>query len=158
MREIRLPSGLAQRHFHIKMPPLSRYKGSAVRPGSRTKVSVPLVLPQTRHPACPGLPWERSASQIDLVTQLLWRGVEGPRRCAQRRFCGRTNGTETFVREPGRTADPSAALGMTKGRVVTFIRGRQIGWTEKKQQVPPLRFALVPRHAGTGGMTISFKT
>jgi hypothetical protein len=34
----------------------------------------------------------------------------------------RTNGTETFVREPGRTADPSAALGMTKGRAVTFVR------------------------------------
>jgi hypothetical protein len=33
------------------------------------------------------------------------------------------------VREPGRTADPSAALGMTKGGVVTFIRGRLIGWT-----------------------------
>jgi len=58
------------------------------------------------------------------------------------------------VREPGRTADPSAALGMTKRRVVTFIRGRQIGWTEKKQQVSPLRFAPVPRRAGTGGMTI----
>jgi hypothetical protein len=28
----------------------------------------------------------------------------------------------------------------------------------KKQQVPPLRFAPVPRHAGTGGMTNSFKT
>ncbi len=27
-----------------------------------------------------------------------------------------------------------------KSRVVTFIRGRQIGWTEKKQQAPPLRF------------------
>jgi hypothetical protein len=38
------------------------------------------------------------------------------------------------VREPGRTAGPSAALGMTKGTVVTLIRGRQIGWTEKKQQ------------------------
>jgi hypothetical protein len=25
-------------------------EGSVVRPGSRTKVSVPLVLPQTRHP------------------------------------------------------------------------------------------------------------
>jgi hypothetical protein len=46
---------------------------SAVCPGSRTKVSVPLVLPQNRHP-------ERSASQIDRVTQSLWRGVEGPRR------------------------------------------------------------------------------
>jgi hypothetical protein len=31
MREIRLPSGLAQRHFHIKMPHLFRYKGPAVR-------------------------------------------------------------------------------------------------------------------------------
>jgi hypothetical protein len=40
-------------------------------------------------------------------------------------------------------------VGMTKGRVVTFIRGRQIGWTEKKQHVPPLRFASI-------GMTISF--
>jgi hypothetical protein len=40
------------------------------------------------------------------------------------------------VREPGRTADPSAALGMTKGRAVTFIRNRQMRWTEKKQQVP----------------------
>jgi hypothetical protein len=31
-------------------------------------------LPQNRHP-------ERSASQIYRVTQRLWRGVEGPRRC-----------------------------------------------------------------------------
>jgi hypothetical protein len=31
-------------------------------------------LPQNRHP-------ERSASPIDRVTQSLWRGVEGPRRC-----------------------------------------------------------------------------
>ena len=82
------------------------------------------------------------------------------------------NGTETFVREPGRTAGPSAppdflskivasvdfmrlstesrircrwksrevgnpgTLGMTEERVVTFIRGGQIGWTERKQQVP----------------------
>jgi hypothetical protein len=59
------------------------------------------------------------------------------------------------VSEPGRTADPSAALGMTKLGVVTFIRDRQIGWTEKKQQ---LHFASVPRQAGTGGMTISFET
>jgi hypothetical protein len=49
-------------------------EGSAVRPGSRTKVSVPLVPPQNRHP-------ERSASPIDCETQCLWRGVEGPRRC-----------------------------------------------------------------------------
>jgi hypothetical protein len=38
-------------------------EGPAVRPGSRTKVSVPLVLPQTRHPACPGVPWNRSEAQ-----------------------------------------------------------------------------------------------
>ena len=30
-----------------------------------------------------------------------------------------------------------------KWRVVTFIRGRQIGWTEKEQRVPPLRCASV---------------
>jgi hypothetical protein len=47
-------------------------EGPAVRPGSHTKLSVPLVLPQNRHPAClacPGppwsLPWERSASRAD---------------------------------------------------------------------------------------------
>jgi hypothetical protein len=49
-------------------------EGSAVRPDSRTKASAPLVLPQNRHP-------ERSALQIYCVTQRLWRGVEGPRRC-----------------------------------------------------------------------------
>jgi hypothetical protein len=38
----------------------SAAEGSAVRPGPRTKVSVPLVLPQNRHPACPGPPWKRS--------------------------------------------------------------------------------------------------
>src|ERR1700733_5926585 len=48
-------------------------EGPAVRPGSRTKVSVPSVLPQNRHP-------ERSATQTDRLTQRLWRGVEGPRR------------------------------------------------------------------------------
>ena len=37
-----------------------------MRPGSRTKVSVPLVPPQTRHP-------ERSAALIYSVTQRLWR-------------------------------------------------------------------------------------
>jgi hypothetical protein len=48
-------------------------EGSAVRPRSRTKVSVPSVFPQNRHP-------ERSAAPIDRVTHHLWRGVEGPRR------------------------------------------------------------------------------
>jgi hypothetical protein len=54
------------------------------------------------------------------------------------------------VREPGRTAGPSAALGMTKGRVVTLIRGCQIGWTKKKQQVP-LRCARM-----TKGRVVTF--
>jgi hypothetical protein len=35
------------------------------------------------------------------------------------------------VREPGRTAGPSATLGMTKGRAVTFVWSRQTGWTER---------------------------
>jgi hypothetical protein len=55
-------------------PPLvipSAAEGPAVRPGSRTKTSVPLVLPQNRHP-------ERSAPQIYPATQRLWRGVEEP--------------------------------------------------------------------------------
>jgi hypothetical protein len=62
-------------------------EGPAVRPGSHTKVSVPLVLPQNRHPACPGLPWERSALQIYRVIQRLWRGVEGPRRSLSYPYC-----------------------------------------------------------------------
>ena len=49
-------------------------EGSAVRPGSHTKVSVPLVLPQNRHP-------ERSASQTYRFIEDLRRGVEGPRGC-----------------------------------------------------------------------------
>ena len=43
------------------------------------------------------------------------------------------------MREPGRTAGPSASLGMTKGRVVTFIRSRWIGWTERNSRSTPLR-------------------
>ena len=48
--------------------------------------------------------------------------------------------------EPRRTAGPSAAL--RSGRddkwwVVTFIKGRQIGWTEKTQQAPSLTSHLV---------------
>jgi hypothetical protein len=49
----------------VTAPPFvipSEAEGPAVRPGSRTKVSVPLVLPQNRHPEC-------SASPIDRVTQ-----------------------------------------------------------------------------------------
>src|ERR1700734_3040398 len=63
-----------------------------------------------------------------------------------------------------RTADPSASLprhagagGMTKGRAVIVIGSSQIGWTEGKQRVAPLRFAPAPLRAGTGWMTSSFK-
>jgi hypothetical protein len=42
-----------------------------VRPGSRTKLSVPLVPPTESSSL-------RSASLIDCVTQRLWRGVEEP--------------------------------------------------------------------------------
>ena len=48
---------------------------------------------------------------------------------------------------------------MTKGRVVTFIRGRQIGWTEKKQQVPPLRYPGFPVElGGVGELHAAFLT
>jgi len=39
-----------------------------------------------------------------------------------------------FVADQVEPQVPSATLGMTKGRAVTFIKSRQIGWTEKKQQ------------------------
>jgi len=45
----------------------------------------------------------------------------------------------------------SATLGMTRGRVVSSSSIR-CWWRE--QQVPPLRCASVPRHAGTSGTTI----
>jgi hypothetical protein len=55
---------------------------------------------------------------------------------------------ENFVREPGRTADPSAALGMTRGRAVTSIRSRQIGWIERNSR--SLRYALLRFHGRPG--------
>ena len=56
--------------LHFVIP--SEAEGPAVRTGSFAKVSAPLVLSQTRHPACPGLPWEQSVSPIDHVIQRLW--------------------------------------------------------------------------------------
>jgi hypothetical protein len=53
----------------------------------------------------------------------------------------------------GRTADPSASLGMTKGRVALSLK---FVYADDERQVPPLRFAPVLRQAGTGGMTIRF--
>jgi hypothetical protein len=43
------------------------------------------------------------------------------------------------VGNPGSLPRHAGAGGMTKWRAVTFIRGRQIGWTEKKQHGPSLR-------------------
>ncbi len=44
----RKPHEARQRHQHQQE--IRQAEGSAVRPGSSTKVSVPLVLPQNRHP------------------------------------------------------------------------------------------------------------
>jgi hypothetical protein len=49
--------------------------------------SVFVLLPQTRHP-------ERSASQIDRMTQRFWRGVEGPLRCLRCPCCSKLFDTE----------------------------------------------------------------
>ena len=75
-RDLRFLSVHPIRRLLIKVTALpfvipSAVEGSAVRPGSHTKVSVPLVLPQNRHP-------ERSASPIYHLTQCLWRVVEEP--------------------------------------------------------------------------------
>jgi hypothetical protein len=46
-----------------------------------------------------------------------------------------------------------------KWRVVTFSKGRQIGWTEKKQQVPPLRYPGFPVEvSGVGELHAAFST
>ena len=60
-----------------------------MRPSSRIKTSVPLVLPRNRHP-------ERSASQTYRLTEGLRRGVEGPRRRLSYPCC-----SELFNHEPG---------------------------------------------------------
>ena len=55
---------------------------------------------------------------------------------------GETNGTETFVREPGRTADPSAALGMTsRGGDLLLGAVRSDGQKEAACPSTTLRFA-----------------
>ena len=59
------------------------------------------------------------------------------------RICVRTNETHTFVREPGRTADPSASLGMTKGRLVlpcSLLNGR---WTREGGVLVSAYFATI---------------
>ena len=86
-----------------------------MRPGSRTKVSVPLVLPQNRHP-------ERSASLIDRVTRRLWRGVEGPRGCLINACSAGLSGHQNNEKiEKYTTSDRSEA----QGPAVSLV-GRQI--------------------------------
>jgi hypothetical protein len=55
---------------------------------------------------------------------------------------------ETFVREPGRTAESLGCARDDKWRVVTLIRSHQIGWTEKKQQAAPLCCARDDKRGG----------
>jgi hypothetical protein len=53
-----------------------------------------------------------------------------------------------YLRVPfchSQTADPSASLGMTKWRAVTFVKRRQIGWTERNRR--SLHCATVHRTA-----------
>ena len=115
-------------------------EGPAVRPGSHTEVSVPLVLTQNRHP-------ERSASQIDRVTQRSWRGVEGPRRAypthAARSFSTTEPAPLQFVR---RFAHDDGSVGVQQG---TPKQVHPIGRTQTlpkevvgKQEPEPAIFAL----------------
>jgi hypothetical protein len=57
----------------MMIPPTPARRG-ACRMSANLSRKFFVRLPQNRHP-------ERSASPIDRVTQRLWRGVEGPRRC-----------------------------------------------------------------------------
>ena len=91
-------SGTIPKTFIATFPFIpSAAEGSAVRPGSRTKVSVPLVLPQNRHP-------ERSASRIYRLTEGFWRAVEGPRGCllaaALHRFPATKTGKKSKKSQP----------------------------------------------------------
>ena len=99
--------------LHFVIP--SAAEGPAVRPGSRTKVSVPLVLPQNRHP-------ERSASQIDRVTQrFVARSRRTPRMLNQRMLCRAFRPPKQQKIEKYTTSDRSEA----QGPAVSLV-GRQI--------------------------------
>jgi hypothetical protein len=63
--------------------------------------------------------------------------------------------SKTFPGVVRGTADPSATLGMTKGRAALSFGADTV---DDEQQVPPLRVAPVPRQAGTGGMTVLLGT
>jgi hypothetical protein len=144
MRETRLHSGLAQRHSHIKCRLYldTRDLRCAFLPNkgpcTRARTSRPAVV-------CflPG-----SSSVQWLTTDWL-----GPNHQAAESVCERTCGDLRLGER--RTADPLASLGMTKWRLVAFIKSRQIGWTGK-QQVPPLRFHGSPGQAFCGPNETAF--
>ena len=71
-------------------------------------------LPQNRHPACPGLPRERSASQIDRVTQRLCAecGVEG-------RIEGLAGGKEIAQRIAHRLEDKRRSEVLGSGEILS---------------------------------------
>jgi hypothetical protein len=75
---------------------------------------------------------ERSASQIDRVTQRLWRGVEGPRRCLIYPCC-----SELFHHR--RTTTGSAATRTLWFRVHLFIHCLVLGPQEKTLAGPAVR-------------------
>ena len=85
-----------------------------MRPGSRTKVSVPLVLPQNRHP-------ERSASKIYRLTQDLKRGVEEPVLSVVEgtpaMLIGRCSSQLSGNRKLKKSQPPSVAEDAQKGRI-----------------------------------------
>jgi hypothetical protein len=104
----------------------SAAEGSAVRSGSRTKVSVPLVPPRNRHP-------ERSASQIDPLTQRLWRVVEGPRRCLF------THAARSFSTTEPHRAGHGVSLGPSLGKNNSKTGGAQRGSTSCARSFPSSR-------------------
>jgi hypothetical protein len=70
------PSNLTapNKSHHLHLSSRAQLRDLRCAPAPAQRSSVPLVRPQNCHP-------ERSASKIYRVTQSLWRGVEGPRRC-----------------------------------------------------------------------------
>jgi hypothetical protein len=78
-------------------------------------------LLQNRHP-------ERSALQIDRVTQRLWRGVEGPRRCL---VYPRSSMLFNHRARTGRARHDLTLEPRTKNLLASFMSGRYIyilGW------------------------------
>jgi hypothetical protein len=114
-------------------------------PAPGTKVSVPLVLPQNRHPACPGSPWERSASPIYRAIQRLV--------ARSRRAC-----PERSRRNLGGAYLPRAAWSFSTteadNRICCgcYYRNRLSGFILRKCTSP----FLIHRHSFVGGVRVAF--